>query len=77
MEIIRLFFQKAIENKGVKLSYVAKKIGLSVDLLSKSINGKRRLNADEFLKICKVLDITQDEIDELAARIYAAPAQSK
>lgn len=57
MEAIRLFFQRAIENRGVKLSYIAKKIGLSVDLLSKSINGKRRLNADEFLRICKVLGV--------------------
>ncbi len=77
METIKMFLKKAIENRGIKLSYIAGKIGISADLLSKTINGTRRLTADEFLKICKVLNVTQDEIDVLAANVYALQTQLK
>lgn len=46
-----------IEENGIKQSYLAQKTGLSVDVISKTLNGNRRLLADEFLAICETLKI--------------------
>lgn len=46
-----------IEKKGMKQNFVAEKIGMKPDLLNKSLDGKRKLQADEFIKICNVLSL--------------------
>ena len=51
------FVKKAIKDSGVTLTFLSKKTGISVDSLSRTVNGKRRLLADELVKICLVLNI--------------------
>lgn len=46
-----------INEKGLKQSFVANAVGISPDRFSKILNSNRKLLADEFLKICTVLDI--------------------
>lgn len=69
MDIIRAFLKDVINSKGIKLTYLASKMGISTDLLSKSINGTRKITADEFLKLCKILDISQQDITVLSSAL--------
>lgn len=49
-----------ISNNGIKQSFVAEKAGMPAELLRRSLEGKRKLQADEFLMICKVLSLDLD-----------------
>lgn len=55
-EIIKAY----IEDNGIRQSFVAKKIGMPPELLRRSLEGKRRLQADEFIAICEVLSLDLD-----------------
>ena len=55
-EIIKAY----IEDNGIKRSFVAEKIGMSPELLRRSLEGKRKLQADEFIAICEVLSLDLD-----------------
>ncbi len=46
-----------IERNGIKQKFVADKIGISPELLRRSLEGERKIPADEFLKICWVLSL--------------------
>lgn len=69
MDIIKAFLKSEIDRKGIKLTYLAEKLGISTDLMSKSINGSRKISADEFLRLCKILGVSQQDIMELSAAL--------
>ena len=46
-----------IERKGIKQVYIAKEAHISSDRLSKLRRGERKMLADEFLRICAVINI--------------------
>ena len=46
-----------VTQNGIKQSYIAQKTGLTADIVSKMLNGNRRILADEFLLICAALKI--------------------
>lgn len=50
-----------IKSKGIKQKVVADKAQLSADTLSKILRNERKLMADEFLRICVVLDVDPGE----------------
>ena len=60
MEIIRQFFVDKIKNSGLKQSYVAEKANINPDLLSRMLNGTRKIQADEFFVLCRALNARQD-----------------
>lgn len=49
-----------INNNGIKQNFVAEKAGMSAELLRRSLEGKRKMQADEFLAVCKVLSLDFD-----------------
>lgn len=49
-----------IEEKGIKQSYIAEKIGISADLFSKTLLGTRRLQTTEFFEICFALNVSPE-----------------
>lgn len=49
-----------IEERGIKQAAVAKASGMTETALSHSLNGKRKLAADEFVKICRFLRVPFD-----------------
>lgn len=65
METIRNFFCEKIKSLGLKQAYVAEKAGITNDTLSRMLNGSRKIQADEFFTLCKVLDVSNDEIRTL------------
>ncbi|WP_423219408.1 helix-turn-helix domain-containing protein [Ethanoligenens harbinense] len=46
-----------IKNNGISISFIARKSGMSRELLRRSLEGSRNLKADEFVKICKTLSL--------------------
>lgn len=52
--------KKHITTNGIKQNHIANKIGMSADLLNKSLEGKRNLKADEFIALCSVLSLDLD-----------------
>ena len=49
-----------LNEQGIKKKYVAEKTGMSENALNLSLNGKRRLLADEYVKICIALNVPFD-----------------
>ena len=48
-------------NQGIKKKYVAEKTGISENALNLALNEKRRLLADEYIKICIALNVPFDQ----------------
>lgn len=46
-----------ISSNGIKQNFVAEKVGMSAELLRRSLEGKRTLKADEFIAICGILSL--------------------
>ena len=55
--------------KDIKRSYVAMKLGISYNTLTKKIQGKREFS---YIEICKLKDILELS-DELAIRVFFDP----
>jgi len=49
-----------LNEQGIKKKYVAEKTGISENALNLVLNGKRRLLADEYVKICNALNVPFD-----------------
>ncbi len=50
-----------IKERGVTLVFVSRRVQMKADLLSKTLKGTRNLKADEFVKLCDILDLTLDD----------------
>lgn len=49
--------KEIVDSKGVTYTFISLKTGISIDAISRSFSGKRRLSADEMLNICQVVGI--------------------
>lgn len=68
MDTIRKFLTDYIDSKGIKQSFIANATGIPADTISKIFNGKRKIQADEFIKICRAVEIPQNTINELISK---------
>lgn len=50
-----------ITENGIKQNFVAEKAGMSPELLRRSLEGRRKLQADEFIAICGVLSLDLED----------------
>lgn len=66
MEVIVRIIGERIEDRGMTITAVAKRAGMSADLLSKTLGGKRRLKADELVNLCQVLDLSISDLRQPA-----------
>lgn len=64
-EIIKAY----IADNGIKQNFVAEKIGMPPELLRRSLEGRRKLQADEFIAICGVLSLDLDFFKQQKSRI--------
>ena len=53
-----------IINQGIKQTFLANKIGLSKDLFSKSLSGKRNFKTDEVFNLADILNIDLNKFKE-------------
>ena len=51
-------------NQGIKQTFLAHQIGISKDLFSKSLSGKRNFKTDEVFKLAKILNINLNQFKE-------------
>jgi hypothetical protein len=56
-----------ISKNGIKQNFVAEKAAMPAELLRRSLDGTRKLQADEFLAICEALSLDIDYFKERAA----------
>ena len=61
--------KKLMEKKQIKRSYLAKKMGISYNTLTRKLNGQREFSAIEISKIKSCLQLD----DELSANIFFNP----
>ncbi|MDY3791622.1 MAG: helix-turn-helix domain-containing protein [Oscillospiraceae bacterium] len=69
MDTIRKFLVDYIDKKGIKQAFIAKSTGMSTNAVSQVLTGKRKIQADEFLKICRAVDMSQETINELIHKL--------
>lgn len=53
--VVQSIVAQYIKTMGFKQSVIASKTGLSENAVSAILNGKRKMSADEFAKICKAI----------------------
>lgn len=53
---------KIIDEKGIKKSFVAEKIGIQKESLTRILNGKRSIYASEVLPLCEALGVNLEEL---------------
>lgn len=46
-----------IQEEGLKFSAIAERIGIPLNTFSAMMNGKRKINADEYVAICRALNV--------------------
>lgn len=49
-----------ISKNGIIKKFIAKKSSIPVNALSLSLNGKRKLSVDEYVRLCDALNVTYD-----------------
>lgn len=59
---VRECLRPAIDKKGLKCSFVASQTGLTDQQLSDIMNKRRRLEANEFVEICRTIQMSPDEV---------------
>ena len=52
-----IMIKRYLDENGIKYTFLAEKLGISMNILSPILNGKRKISADEYLEICRVLDL--------------------
>ncbi len=53
-----------LESKGIKQSFVAEKSGIKPNILSRVLMGKRPVRADEYISICRAINVPLDKFTE-------------
>lgn len=53
---VGLKIKEYLDQHGVKYSYLSRLTGIPMNLLSLTLNGKRRMSVEEYFTICKALD---------------------
>lgn len=49
-----------IEESGMKQGWVAARAGMTQDAMTRTMNGKRRMKADEYVSICRAIGVPLD-----------------
>ena len=55
--MVGLKVKKYLDEKGIKYSYLSEKVGIPMNILSPTLNGKRKMSAEEYFLICKALGV--------------------
>lgn len=55
--MVGLKIKEYLDEKGIKYSYLSKTSGIPMNLLSPTLNGKRKLSVEEYFVICSVLGL--------------------
>lgn len=53
--------KKHLEEKGIKQSYVSEKTGIPAPILNMMLNGNRKIEVNEYMKICDAIGVPLDQ----------------
>ena len=67
----RATLKKIVEDKGLKVCELAKRVGVNVSRMSRFVNGWEVPPPKRRNKICQILDVTEKEIWGNQGRSYA------
>ena len=65
---------EAVAKSGMKRTVIAAQIGVSDQTFCAMMQGKRKITAEEFMKICNVLNMTPNELCGYSSNVTAAAA---
>lgn len=49
-----------LKEHGISQTFIAEKLGISRTRMSMMLNGKRKMTADDLIKICKILKVSPE-----------------
>jgi len=55
-----------VRDRGITKAELGRRIGLDDELLRRSLIGMRKINADEFIRLCQELDLTLSDFKAAA-----------
>lgn len=55
--------KQKIDERGLTVAEVARRVGADADLLRRSLHGKRNFKSQELVNICTLLSISVDDLD--------------
>ena len=61
-----LRIKEYLDSKGIRYSFVSEKTGIPMNILSPTLNGKRKMSAEEFILICKALNVPTDYFADIS-----------
>ena len=75
--MVGLKIKEYLDENGIKYSYLSEKTGMPMNILSPTLNGKRKMSAEEYFMICGMLGLpaetfapdTQDDGQEQKTKI--------
>lgn len=59
--------KKHMDKNGIKYSYIAARIGVSDQVFSAMLAGKRKITAEEYFRICAALHVERDTFAKVSA----------
>ena len=55
--MVGLKIKEYLDENGIKYSYLSERAGMPMNILSPTLNGKRKMRADEYFMICEILGL--------------------
>lgn len=55
-----------LKDNGITQTFISSKTGIKMPILSAMLSGKRKIYAEEYLAICKVLEVPLDTFNKSA-----------
>lgn len=55
---LQIAINEYLQANGITQTFVAEHTGITTNALNLALNGKRKLTADEYIKICDVLKVS-------------------
>lgn len=52
----------AVKDSGIKQKYIAERVGITESMFSAMLAGRRKVDVDEFFKLCQVLGKTPEQL---------------
>lgn len=58
--MVGLKIKEYLDENGIKYSYLSERTGMPMNILSPTLNGKRKMSAEEYFMICKILGLSAE-----------------
>ena len=55
--MVGLKIKEYLDENGIKYSYLSERAGMPMNILSPTLNGKRKMSAEEYFMICEILGL--------------------